>query len=725
MKTLKQFFEILRPHWFGKGAAKLWALLLLALGFSLAIIKISVLMNAWDKRFYDALSELKGELIPALVGEFLLYTALIVLFIVCGSWLRKLLVIVWRERLSAMMERKWLHNANFYRTSLDGNFSARGGSNLEKPGDVNLDENLNERAECFVAEADSAALHKDAKGLEILPSTAKQNAAQSGASENENLNDRSDENFKNSKNAENTKAYLEQDTDGLNECMGSASDRAEYLASEASGTDMNENLNRQREEDFKEYWGRDTGNLNEHAASVRARAGCPATEADAKGSFKASEDRGIAKLDNPDQRIAEDSLLLVQKSVDLVKSLVYNLAKLIAFVAILWQVSKVLKFEIFGMHFEIEGFLLYVALLYTLLCSLITHLIGRRLRGLNFAKQRAEADYRSDLLLVRENAEAVAFMRGEDAERGRFRASFGEIIRNWRSIMNTEFRLECFSASYLKITNLIPIFAYLPLYLARAMSFGDMMQARSAFYSVQDGFAWFMDYYKQIMEWAASVQRIYEFISRMDGENANLSACVTQSDENSARCKGLSVFTPAGEPLIEDLHFELAPAQFIMLRGKSGAGKSTALRYIAGLWRYGRGEISLPRTGVMFIPQKPYLAPLSLKELIAYPQPPRKDDAEFLEILRSVGLNKFARMLNSRADYVKILSGGEAQRLSFARIRYHKPSFVFADEITSALDPASARELLLGLRVDLPSLGMLTIVHQTGLEEIFEQTIEL
>ena len=633
MKTLKQFFEILRPHWFGKGAAKLWALLLLALGFSLAIIKISVLMNAWDKRFYDALSELKGELIPALVGEFLLYTALIVLFIVCGSWLRKLLVIVWRERLSAMMERKWLHNANFYRTSLDGNFSARGGSNLEKPGDVNLDENLNERAEYSTAEADSAALHKDVKGFEILPSTAEQNAAgQSGASENE-------------------------------------------ISSK--------------------------------------------TRADREIS------KTIAKLDNPDQRIAEDSLLLVQKSVDLVKSLVYNLAKLIAFVAILWQVSKVLKFEIFGMRFEIEGFLLYVALLYTLLCSLITHLIGRRLRGLNFAKQRAEADYRSDLLLVRENAEAVAFMRGEDAERGRFRASFGEIMRNWHSIMYTEFRLECFSASYLKITNLIPIFACLPLYLSRAMSFGDMMQARSAFYSVQDGFAWFMDYYKQIMEWAASVQRTYEFISRMDGESANLRACVKQSDENSARCEGLSVFTPAGEPLIEYLCFELVPGQFIMLRGKSGAGKSTALRYAAGLWRYGRGEISLPRTGVMFIPQKPYLAPLSLKELIAYPQPPRADDAEFLEILRSVGLKKFARMLNSRADYVKILSGGEAQRLSFARIHYHKPSFVFADEITSALDPGSARELLLGLRADLPRLGMLAIVHQTGLEDIFERTIEL
>ena len=185
-----------------------------------------------------------------------------------------------------MMERKWLRNANFYRTSLEGNFSARGGSNLEKPGDANL----NERAECSAAEADSAALHGDVKGLEILPSTVEQNAAgQSGASENK--------------------------------------------------------------------------------ISSKTCADCEISKT-------------IAKLDNPDQRIAEDSLLLVQKSVDLVKSLVYNLAKLIAFVAILWQVSKVLKFEIFGMRFEIEGFLLYVALLYTLLCSLITHLIGRRLRGL-------------------------------------------------------------------------------------------------------------------------------------------------------------------------------------------------------------------------------------------------------------------------------------------------------------------------------------------------------
>ena len=551
MQILKKFFIIAGWFWTGKRSLTAWAMLAVTLGASLAIVKVATLMNAWDKKFYDAIEKFEKDLMLPLVGEFLVYTAVIVLFIVIGNWFKKLLVISWRESLSEEMENLWLKNANFYRLS------------------------------------------------------------------------------------------------------------------------------------------------------------------------------GAAGFDNPDQRIAEDSLLLADKSVNLVKSLVYNLSKLFAFTFILWEASKVLHFSAFGCEFALEGFLVYVALVYTLISSLITHLIGRSLKRLNYKKQQVEADYRANLLITRENAEAVALMNGAGAEKSRFRASFSEVVRNWRVIMNTEFRLECFSASYLKITNLIPIFACLPLYFARAMSFGDMMRARSAFYSVQDGFAWFMDYYKQIMEWAASVQRIYEFISRMDGESANLRACVTQSDENSARCEGLSVFTPAGEPLIEDLRFELAPAQFIMLRGKSGAGKSTALRYAAGLWRYGRGEISLPSTGVMFIPQKPYLAPLSLKELIAYPQPPRADDAEFLEILRRVGLEKFARMLNSRADYVKILSGGEAQRLSFARIHYHKPSFVFADEITSALDPASARELLLRLRADLPRLGMLAIVHQTGLEGIFEQTIEL
>ena len=479
-------------------------MLAVTLGASLAIVKVATLMNAWDKKFYDAIEKFEKDLMLPLVGEFLVYTAIIVLFIVIGNWFKKLLVISWRENLSQKMENLWLKNANFYRLS------------------------------------------------------------------------------------------------------------------------------------------------------------------------------GAAGFDNPDQRIAEDSLLLADKSVNLIKSMVYNLSKLFAFTFILWEASKVLRFSAFGREFALEGFLVYVALVYTLFSSLITHLIGRSLKRLNYEKQQVEADYRANLLITRENAEAVTLMKGACAEKSRFRASFGEVVRNWRVIMNTEFRLECFSASYLKVTNLIPIFACLPLYFAHAMSFGDMMRARSAFYSVQDGFAWFMDYYKQIMEWAASVERVYKFIDiaqaadskvKFDEPNRDLdgvnepaqatAANLTQdkfdenAEANELRCTNLQIFTPSGEKLVCGLNLSVKSGEWVLLRGPSGTGKSSVFRYIAGIWDHGSGEVCVPR-GTMSVPQKPFLAHMSLRRLIAYPSDLQGVDVDFEGILRRVRLEKFIRELDEVKDYKKI-----------------------------------------------------------------------
>ena len=552
-------------------------MLAVTLGASLAIVKVATLMNAWDKKFYDAIEKFEKDLMLPLVGEFLVYTAVIVLFIVIGNWFKKLLVISWRESLSEEMEDLWLKNANFYRLSC---------------------------AEGF---------------------------------------------------------------------------------------------------------------------------------------------------DNPDQRIAEDSLLLADKSVNLIKSMVYNLSKLFAFTFILWEASKVLHFNAFGREFAIEGFLVYVALVYTLFSSLITHLIGRSLKRLNYEKQQVEADYRTNLLITRENAEAVALMNGAAAEKSRFRASFSEVVRNWRVIMNTEFRLECFSASYLKITNLIPIFACLPLYFARAMSFGDMMRARSAFYSVQDGFAWFMDYYRQIMEWAASVERVYKFVeiaqaadskvkfdakfrehnSDLDGVNepAQVTAAILAQDKfdenaeaNELRCKNLQIFTPSGERLVCGLNLSVKSGEWVLLRGASGTGKSSVFRHIAGIWDHGSGEVCLPR-GTMSVPQKPFLARMSLRRLIAYPSDLQGADADFTDILRRVRLEKFIPELDEIKDWGKILSGGEAQRLAFARVYFTQPAFLLLDEATSALDSVLAKELLTALKRDFPHLGVLAITHQEELKFIFDKVI--
>lgn len=562
MQILKKFFIIAGWFWTGKRSLGAWAMLAVTLGASLAIVKVATLMNAWDKKFYDAIEKFQKDLMLPLVGEFLFYTAIIVLFIVIGNWFKKLLVISWRESLSEEMENLWLKNANFYRLS------------------------------------------------------------------------------------------------------------------------------------------------------------------------------GAAGFDNPDQRIAEDSLLLADKSVNLIKSMVYNLSKLFAFTFILWEASKVLHFNAFGREFALEGFLVYVALVYTLFSSLITHLIGRSLKRLNYEKQQVEADYRANLLITRENAEAVALMKGACAEKSRFRASFGEVVRNWRVIMNTEFRLECFSASYLKVTNLIPIFACLPLYFAHAMTFGDMMRARSAFYSVQDGFAWFMDYYKQIMEWAASVERVYKFIDiaqaadskvKFDEPNRDLddankpvqvrAANLVQdkfdenAEANELRCTNLQIFTPSGEKLVCGLNLSVKSSEWVLLRGASGTGKSSVFRYIAGIWDHGSGDVCSP-CGTMSVPQKPFLARMSLRRLIAYPSDLQGADADFEGILRRVRLEKFIFELDEVKDWGKILSGGEAQRLAFTRVYFAQPAFLLLDEATSALDSALAKELLTALKRDFPRLGVLAITHQ-------------
>ena len=326
-------------------------------------------------------------------------------------------------------------------------------------------------------------------------------------------------------------------------------------------------------------------------------------------------------------------------------------------------------------------------------------------------------------------------------------------MRNWRVIMNTEFRLECFSASYLKVTNLIPIFACLPLYFAHAMSFGDMMRARSAFYSVQDGFAWFMDYYKQIMEWAASVERVYKFVeiaqaadskvkfdakfrehnSDLDGVNEHTQVTAANlaqdkfdenAEANELRCKNLQIFTPSGERLVCGLNLSVKSGEWVLLRGASGTGKSSVFRYIAGIWDHGSGEVCLS-CGTMVVPQKPFLARMSLRRLIVYPSDLQGSDADFNGILRRVRLEKFIRELDEVKDWGKILSGGEAQRLAFARVYFTRPTFLLLDEATSALDSALAKELLTALKRDFPSLGVLMITHQEELKFIFDKVIDI
>lgn len=424
--------------------------------------------------------------------------------------------------------------------------------------------------------------------------------------------------------------------------------------------------------------------------------------------------------DNPDQRIAEDVFLLTDKSVDLFKNFILNLAKLIAFIAILWQLSQVQTLSLGSFSVSISGYLVWIALVYSLFCTSITHLIGRPLQKLNIDRQHREADFRASLLRVRDHSEQIAFYQGEQTEQKRLEQRFAKIEQNWFALIKRELKLEIFSATYLRASQFIPIFATLPLYLAKSMTFGEMMQARSAFGNVQDGFGWFMDYYKRLIEWAAVVQRLYEFQQALQ---AIPKAETNRHTDFTILLKNLTACTPEAQPLFEPISVELAPQQWVRLNGQSGLGKSSLFRVLAGLSSHYQGQFTLPQSAY-FLPQKPYLSEDSLKNLLNYPNA-QADDEKLIEVLQQVGLAKLIDQLEEIQAWQNRLSGGEQQRLSLARVLLAKPDVLFLDEATNQLDDQAAFELLQRVKAELPATFCLAITHQQVLTPLFEREINL
>ncbi|AUI67136.1 MULTISPECIES: ABC transporter ATP-binding protein/permease [Glaesserella] len=434
----------------------------------------------------------------------------------------------------------------------------------------------------------------------------------------------------------------------------------------------------------------------------------------------------LTALDNPDQRIAEDCALLAEQSIDLFKYFVMNIAKLGAFVTILWQLSGVQTIELAGTTWTIHGYLVWVALIYSLLCTLFIHFIGHKLQDLNIERQHKEADYRATLLRVRDNSEQIAFYHGEKQEISRLSHRFQAIKQNWFELIKREMKVETFSASYLRLSMFIPIFATLPMYLARTMTFGDMMQARSAFSNVQDGFGWFMDYYKRLIEWAAVIKRLHQFQQALQQTEQQSQPTIYQGEQPSLKVENLCVQTPQGKPLFANFSLNLTACDWVLLEGKSGIGKSTLLRTLAGLWQYYQGDIQLQARSVLFLPQKPYLAEDSLRAVLSYPNTPEQDNARLQQLLNQVGLAHLTDFLDESREWQKQLSGGEQQRISLARALLHRPQMLFLDEATNQLDDVSAHALMTLLRQELAESLCIAISHQDVVKSLFgEQRLKI
>ncbi|PWC97982.1 ABC transporter ATP-binding protein/permease [Azospirillum sp. TSO5] len=436
--------------------------------------------------------------------------------------------------------------------------------------------------------------------------------------------------------------------------------------------------------------------------------------------------------DNPDQRIAEDLRSFVQLTLSLSLGFLTNLISLVSFLAILWSLSGSVTIPWLGI--DLPGYMVWVALVYAVAGTWITHRIGKPLARLSFDQQRYEADFRFALVRLRENAESVALQQGEAQEARGFGDRFARVVANWWSLMRTQKRLVWFTSAYGQIAVIFPLLVAAPRYFSGALPLGSLMQTSQAFGQVQGALSWFIDAYVNLADWHATTSRLTGFHHAVQAVRAagrdHAGVERAAATDGALTLDGLALTLPtSGTPLVR-ADLTVQPGDTLLITGPSGSGKSTILRAIAGIWPFGRGRIALPAGGTatvngsMILPQKPYLPIGTLRATVTYPAPPDAFEAEAVrEVLDAVGMAGFADRLDEEDHWTQRLSGGEQQRIAIARALLHKPDWLYLDEATSACDPETEERLYGLLRARLPGTTLVSVGHRPSLAAFHDRRL--
>jgi vitamin B12/bleomycin/antimicrobial peptide transport system ATP-binding/permease protein len=426
--------------------------------------------------------------------------------------------------------------------------------------------------------------------------------------------------------------------------------------------------------------------------------------------------------DNPDQRISEDLRLFVELTLDVGLNLLNAVVTILSFVVILWGLSAEAPLHFHGQDFPIPGYLVWAALIYAVFGTLLTQWIGAPLVNLDFQQQRFEADFRFNLVRVRENSEQIALLGGEGAEREQLSNRFSHVVANWHDIMNRTKRLTAFTTSYAQAAVIFPVLLLAPAYFADKIQLGAMVQAANAFENVRKALSVFVTIYRTLAQWRAVVARLDGFemaIARAQALARTPPAIDIRrmSGSDTIDLRELLVKLPNGTPLVSAQGFGIKGGDRTLVSGPTGAGKSTLFRAIAGIWPFGSGTITVPANAVlMTLPQRPYFPLGTLKAATVYPAPENAFASERVrDTLIAVGLPKLAEHLDQDAHWNRMLSLGEQQRLGLARALLHAPNYLFLDEATASLDEASEAELYRLLEQRLPATSVVSIGHRATL----------
>lgn len=434
--------------------------------------------------------------------------------------------------------------------------------------------------------------------------------------------------------------------------------------------------------------------------------------------------------DNPDQRIAEDIQMFIERTLSLGLGLLNAIVTLATFSYRLWSLSDQAGLELFGVF--IPGYLFWVALAYAIIGTVLVHWIGVPLIALFFNQQRYEADFRFNLVRTRENSEQIALLAGEPVEKDRLLGRFANVVNNWLGIMQRTKRLTFFTAGYSQISIIFPYIVVSPAYFAGKVQLGFLPTTANAFNSVQTAMSFFISSYRSLAEWQSVIQRLSGF--ERSAANARDAARtppvieVAASDgKKEVSWRDFSLRLPSGVPLLTSDDIEISIGDRVLVTGPSGSGKSTLLRAIAGIWPFGVGRITVPKNArVMLLPQRPYFPIGTLAAAIAYPAPPDAFNQQRLaQVLVDVGLPELVSRLSEEGHWNRTLSIGEQQRLAIARALLQAPDYLFLDEATASLDEPSEAALYRLLLERLEHSTIVSIGHRSTLSAFHRRLVTL